>query len=208
MKKFIFSAVILVAAFSRMAVAGDAENKVYYSASQAGSGGTGGYFAPATVVKQSAWAIGAEGQIYLDGPDALGVLGHLRYGLAPRFELNGDLGLHRGGLYVGGAVVYQILYDQPGSLGVTVRGGGFANSKGMGSGIDAALNVGKQFNRMAIYGGLNTKFIVDPVNYNIFNLIGGVHIPFQHDMAFVGEIGVNVNGKHASYFSGGVIFNL
>ncbi|MBL7961811.1 hypothetical protein JNL27_16375, partial [bacterium] len=79
-------------------------------AGDGGQAGSGGYFGPAAVMKQGAFLIGAEAQNYMKGPKSFGVLGHVRYGLAPRFELNGDLGFNRGETYFGGGVEYQVFY--------------------------------------------------------------------------------------------------
>jgi hypothetical protein len=176
------------------------------SAGVAGTAGQGGIFAPAAVLKKGAFVIGAEPVLYFDGPKKFGVLGHIRYGLMPRFELNGTLGINRGELLVRGGVDYQAIYDKKGSIGLLVRAGGFMNSEGMGSGIDAGVMIGNQFKLVNIYGGLEMKFIVDPANVTVANLVGGIHIPFEKKVAFVGEVGVNINDKHSSYLSGGVLF--
>ena len=172
----------------------------------AGTAGQGGIFAPAAVLKKGAFVIGAEPVLYFDGPKKFGVLGHIRYGLMPRFELNGTFGINRGELLFRGGVDYQAIYDQKGSIGVLIRAGGFMNTDGIGSGIDAGVMVGNQFKLVNIYGGLDMKFIVDPVDYTVANLVGGIHIPFEKKVAFTGEVGLNINDKHASYLSGGVLF--
>lgn len=165
-----------------------------------------GIFAPAAVVKTGAVVVGVEPMLYFEGPKKLGILGHIRYGLMPQFEINGALGINRGELYFRGGIDYQAVYDKKGSVGLLVRAGGFMNSDGMGSGLDLGAMVGNQFKLVNIYGGLDIKFVVDPVDYTILNLVGGIHIPFQRKTAFVGEIGLNVNDKQASYLSGGVLF--
>lgn len=173
----------------------------------AGDGGQGGYFGPAAVVKQGKLIIGAEGQYFMKGPKALGVLGHVRYGLAPRFQLNGDAGVLRGETYFGGGVEYQVFYDGAGSVGLTVRGGGFANTDGMGSGLDLSANIGNRFGSFSLYGGFDTKWIMEPSNRDpIFYITGGIHIPFKQKVAFVGEIGADISDQSASYLSGGVLF--
>ena len=172
----------------------------------AGTAGQGGIFAPAAVLKKGAFVIGAEPVLYFDGPKKFGVLGHIRYGLMPRFELNGTFGINRGEVLFRGGVDYQAIYDQKGSIGVLVRAGGFMNTDGMGSGIDAGVMVGNQFKLVNIYGGFDMKFIVDPANVTVANLVGGIHIPFEKKVAFTGEVGLNINDKHASYLSGGVLF--
>ncbi|KAB2877613.1 hypothetical protein F9K33_16050 [bacterium] len=175
-------------------------------AGDGGQAGSGGYFGPAAVMKQGAFLIGAEAQNYLKGPKSFGVLGHVRYGLAPRFELNGDLGFNRGETYFGGSVEYQVFYDGPGAVGLTVRGGGFSNSDA-GSGLDFSGMVGNRFSTFSLYGGLNMKVLLDPSQAdNVYTLVGGVHIPFKAKVAFVGEVGANINDQDASYFSGGVLF--
>jgi hypothetical protein len=171
----------------------------------AGDGGQGGYFGPAAVVKQGVFLAGAEGQYYLKGPKALGFLGHVRYGLAPRFELDGDIGLNRGETYFGGGVQYQMLYDNAGSVGLTLRAGAFSNDN-IG-GLDLAGTVGNRFSTFSMYGGLNMKMILDPSEADdVYNLFGGIHIPIKQKIAFVGEIGANINDQNASYFSGGLLF--
>ena len=180
---------------------------VIQSEAFAGDGGQGGYFGPAAVMKQGAFLIGAEGQYYMKGSDAFGVLGHLRYGLAPRFELNGDIGVNKGKLLFGGGVEYQVFYDGPGAVGLTVRGGGFANTDGLGSGLDLSANIGNRFGTFSLYGGFDTKLIMEPSNRDpIFYLTGGIHIPFKRKVAFVGEIGADISDQSASYLSGGVLF--
>lgn len=176
------------------------------SAGVAGTAGQAGIFAPAAVLKKGAFVIGAEPVLYFDGPKKFGILGHIRYGLMPRFELNGSLGINRGELMVRGGIDYQVIPDKKGSVGLLVRAGGIMNTDGMGSGIDAGLMVGNQFKLVNIYGGLDMKFIVDPDDYTIATFVGGIHIPFEKKVAFVGEVGLNINNKHASYLSGGVLF--
>jgi hypothetical protein len=202
MKNSLIAFVITVLSTS-MAMAGDGA-----SGGSGGTAGQGGIFGPAAVVKQGKFLIGAEAQLQFSGPDALGLLGHFRYGLMPRFEINGDLGIMRGELYVGGGVDYQAVGDKKGGIGVLVRGAGFVNTDGMGSGLQAACMVGNQFDLVNIYGGLDTRFIVDPVDETVFTLVGGIQIPFQRKMAFVGEIGVDIGGDKQSYLSGGVLFGL
>lgn len=193
--KHFFCAIIASVLLHAQAFAGDG-----------GQGSSGGYFGPAAVVKQGVFLIGAEGQYYMKGDNALGLLGHVRYGLAPRFELHGDLGVNRGEMYFGGGVQYQVFYDKAGSVGLTVRGGGFSNSDA-GSGLDFSGTIGNRFSSFSMYGGLNTKIILDPSEAdNVFTLFGGIHIPFKQKVAFVGELGVNINDQDASYFSGGVLF--
>lgn len=167
-----------------------------------------GIFNPAAVVRQGAFVIAAESQLYFDGPKKFGVLGHLRYGLMPSFEIDADLGVNRGGFYFGAGVDYQAIHDRPGSVGVLIRGGAFMNGDGDGSGINFAGVVGNQFKLINLYGGMETRFIIDPTDVTIFNLVGGIQIPFQRKMRFIGEFGININDKQASYLSGGVLFIL
>ena len=171
----------------------------------AGDGGQGGYFGPAAVVKQGTFLIGGEGQYYMKGDNALGFLGHVRYGLAPRCAINGDIGTNRGEMYFGGGVEYQMIYDKQGGVGLTLRGGAFSN-KDIG-GLDLSGTVGNRFSTFAMYGGLNMKLILDPsAADDVYTLFGGIHIPFKKNVAFVGEVGANINDQDASYFSGGVLF--
>lgn len=189
------------------AYASDNESSKSETASVITKGGEAGFFAPAAVVRSGAFMIGAETQYQFSDEKKFGVLGHLRYGLVPRFEINSDIGIKRGEFYFGAGVDYQIMPDRAGSLGMLFRGGGFINDP-VGSGLDLSLMVGNQFSQVNIYGGLQTKFIVDPTDVTVFNIIGGIHIPFQRKMAFVGEIGLNVNDKRDSYLSAGVLFGL
>ncbi|NUM80760.1 hypothetical protein HUU42_08140 [bacterium] len=199
--------VFLMAFAFAAAHASDNESVKSETAPVISKGGEAGFFSPAAVVRSGAFMIGAETQYQFSGPKKFGVLGHLRYGLVPRFEINSDIGIKRGEFYFGAGVDYQIMPDRAGSLGMLFRGGGFINDP-VGSGLDLSLMVGNQFSQINIYGGLQTKFIVDPTDVTVFNLIGGIHIPFQRKMAFVGEIGLNVNDKDDSYLSAGVLFGL
>lgn len=178
---------------------------VFHTSLRAGDGGQGGYIGPASVIKQSTFVLGAEGQYYLKGQKKLGILGHARYGLAPRFELDGDVGLNRGETYFGAGLTYQMFYDSPGGVGLTLRAGAFSND--VTGGLDLAGTVGNRFSTFSLYGGLNMKMILDPSNAeDVFNLFGGIHIPVRQKIAFVGEIGANINDQDASYFSGGLLF--
>ncbi len=167
-----------------------------------------GVFGPAAVVRQGAFVIAAETQLYFDGTKKFGVLGHLRYGLMPSFEINADLGVNRGEFYFGAGVDYQAVHDRAGAPGVLIRGGAFTNENGEGSGLAFAGIVGNQFKLINLYGGLETRFIVDPTDYTVFNLLGGIQIPFERKMRFIGEFGLNLNDKQASYLSAGVLFIL
>lgn len=179
----------------------------YSQAGIGGDAGSGGVFGPAAVLKKGKFILGVEPHLFLSDVDnQFGVLGHARYGLMPSFELNGSLGVVLGKFYFRGGIDYQILPDKPGSVGLLMRAGGFMNNDGMGNGLDIGMMVGNQFKLVNIYGGLDMTFIVDPSSVTIANLVGGIHIPFQRKMAFVGEIGVNINNKNASYLSGGVLF--
>ncbi len=166
-----------------------------------------GIFGPAAVVRQGAFVVAAETQLYFEGDSKFGVLGHLRYGLMPSFEINADIGVNRGEFYFGANVDYQAVHDRAGSPGVLIRGGAFVNDP-VGSGINFAGLIGNQFDLINLYGGLETKFIVDPTDVTVFNLLGGIQIPFQRNMRFIGEFGLNANNKDASYLSAGVLFVL
>ncbi len=211
MKKrlLLFLYLVIMLSAGTFGVAGEKSTSAASEAGSAGvaaTAGQAGVFAPAAVLKKGAFVIGAEPVLYFDGPKKFGVLGHVRYGLMPSFELNGSLGINRGELMVRGGIDYQIIPDKKGSVGLLVRAGGIMNTDGMGSGIDAGLMVGNQFQLVNIYGGLDMKFIVEPTDVTIATLVGGIHIPFEKKTAFVGEVGLNINNKHSSYLSGGVLF--
>jgi len=174
----------------------------------AGDGGTGsqaGFFGPAAVVRTRVFVLGAEAQYYLNGSKNLGLMGHVRYGLAPRFQLTGDLGLIRGEVYFGANLDYQFVGDQKGGIGVLGRVGGFGNDKGIGNGFKTALLIGNQFDFVNVYGGFEAQFLSGSGN-DVLYIPVGIHIPVGRKMAFVGELGANINDKKASYMSGGLMF--
>lgn len=162
-----------------------------------------GFFGPASVLKKGKFLMGAEGKYFLEGNDQLGLLGHARYGLAPRFGLGADIGLIRSKNYFSGYLDYQLLYDRPGSIGLTMRVGAYSSSD---SGLRAALMMGNQFRFGSLYGGLDWSYSSD-AKQSSTNLLGGIHLPIQNRVAFVGEIGFNINDQNqSSYLSGGVLY--
>ncbi len=162
-------------------------------------------FGTSSLLRTGAFSLGVEPIFYLKGQDKFGFVGHVKYGLVPRFELLGDIGVQRGETYFAGGIEYSVLQDGGHGPGLSCRGSAFGN--GGTSGVDMILNLSNKFSQITLYGAFDYRLLLEDNTDDLIYLVPGIRIPLRKNMSFMTEFGLNMNaGGNNSYVSGGLSF--